>query len=65
MDTHTDQLIVPNDEAMRRLGGIGRTKFYELVENKEIEQVKIGRRAFITTRSIAAYVDRLSQAAAV
>jgi hypothetical protein len=65
MDAHTDPLIVPNDEAMRRLGGIGRTKFYELVDAKEIEMVKIGRRAFITTRSIAAYVDKLSQAAAV
>jgi hypothetical protein len=65
MDTRTDPLIVPSDEAMRRLGGIGRTKFYELVDAKEIEMVKIGRRAFITTRSIAAYVERLSQAATV
>jgi hypothetical protein len=65
MDTHTEPLIVHNDEAMRRLGGIGRTVFYELVENKEIEQVKIGRRSFITTKSIAAYVERLREAAAV
>jgi hypothetical protein len=65
MDAHTDQLIVPTGEAMRRLGDIGRTKFYELVETKEIEMVKIGRRSFVTTKSIAAYVERLRQAAVV
>lgn len=62
MDT-TDRLLVPYDDAMHMLGGIGRTKFYELIEDREIEQVKIGRRGFITAKSLAAYVDSLSEAA--
>jgi hypothetical protein len=60
----TDRFLVPNDDAMHLLGGIGRTMFYELVAAGEIEQVKIGRRSFITAKSIAAYVDRLSQVSA-
>ena len=60
MDTDP-RLLVPYDDAMRMLGGIGRTKFYELIDDNEIEQVKIGRRGFITAKSLAAYVDRLSE----
>jgi hypothetical protein len=63
MDSDTDRLLVPYDEAMHKLGNLGRTKFYELIEDKEIDRVKIGRRGFITAKSIAAYVDRLSRAA--
>jgi hypothetical protein len=62
MDTD-NRLLVDHSEAMHRLGGIGRTKFYELINDQEIEQVKIGRRSFITAKSIGAYVDRLSEAA--
>lgn len=61
----SDRLLVPYDEAMRLLGDLGRTKFYELIEDRELDRVKIGRRGFITAKSIAAYVDRLSQAASV
>ncbi len=60
MDTN-DRLLVPYDDAMHQLGGIGRTTFYGLMATREIERVKIGRRGFITLKSIAAYVDRLSQ----
>jgi hypothetical protein len=59
----SDRLLVPYDEAMRVLGGIGKTTFFQLKQTRQIEQVKIGRRGFITAKSIAAYVDRLSQAA--
>jgi hypothetical protein len=64
-DADTERLLVNHFDAMRMLGDIGRTKLYELGDAGEIEMVKIGRRSFVTTRSIAAYVDRLSQAAAV
>ncbi|OBI72716.1 helix-turn-helix domain-containing protein [Mycobacterium asiaticum] len=50
MDSDTGRLLVPYDEAMRMLGGIGRTTFYELMATGEIEQVKIGRRGFITSK---------------
>ena len=63
MDTDTDRLLVPYDEAMDVLGGIGRTKFNELIDADEIVRVKIGRRGFITTKSLTAYVERLSEAA--
>lgn len=59
----TQRLLVPYDEAMRKLGDLGRTKFYELIDEKELDRVKIGRRGFITAKSLAAYVDRLSEAA--
>lgn len=57
----SDRMLVPYDDAMHMLGGIGRTKFYELIQDGELDQVKIGRRGFITAKSLAAYVDRLSQ----
>ena len=63
MDTDTDRLLVPYDEAMDVLGGIGRTKFNELIDADEIVRVKIGRRGFITAKSLTAYVERLSEAA--
>jgi hypothetical protein len=40
----TERLLVPYDEAMRKLGDLGRTKFYELIDEKELDRVKIGRR---------------------
>ena len=63
MDGTTERLLVPYDEARRRLGDIGRTKFYELIEQKKLVRVSIGRRGFITAESLTAYVDRLSEAA--
>ncbi|OBG91253.1 hypothetical protein A5698_20960 [Mycobacterium sp. E136] len=60
MDSDTDRLLVPYDEARRMLGDIGRTTLYELLERREIVRVNIGRRGFVTARSLAAYVDRLS-----
>jgi excisionase family DNA binding protein len=59
----SEPLLVSNDRAMHRLG-VGRTTLYELIGQGELEQVHIGRRSLITTKSIAAYVDRLSQATA-
>jgi hypothetical protein len=45
------------------LGGIGHTTMYELIKRGELKKVNIGRRSFITTESLAAYVDRLSEVA--
>ena len=45
------------------LGGVGRTTVYELIKRGELTQVHIGRRGFITTESLAAYVERLAEAA--
>ena len=60
----SNQLLLSHNEAMHRLGDIGRTTFYSLMEARELVQVKIGRRSFVTAESVEAYVERLSEMAA-
>jgi hypothetical protein len=54
-----DRLLIPGAEARHKLGGIGWTKFCELMKEGELERVNIGRRSFVTARSLYAYVERL------
>jgi len=54
-----ERLLVPVPETLYQLG-IGRTKLYDLFERGDLVPVKIGRRTFITQRSIYEYVDRLT-----
>ena len=49
-------------EARAVLGGIGRTKLYELVGTGELRTVKIGRRRFVPVQAIEEYVQGLSGA---
>jgi hypothetical protein len=42
-----------------RMLGIGRSQVDQLAAHREIEKVKIGRRALVTVASIDAYVQRL------
>lgn len=63
MDTGTERLLVPYDEARRKLGDIGRTTMYELFDRGELLRVNIGRRGFVTAKSLVAYVERLAEAA--
>lgn len=63
MDTFIKRLV-PIPEVGQSLGGIGRTMIYELVKRGEIVKVNIGRRSFITSESLGAYVDRLTAATA-
>ncbi len=63
MDSTVDRLLVPYDEARRRLGDIGRTTFYQLIDEQKLVRVNIGRRGFITAESLPAYVDQLTEAA--
>jgi excisionase family DNA binding protein len=62
MDT-TERLIHPYPEAMALLGGIGRSTLLELIDQKKLTRVNVGRRAFITAESLREYVDSLSGAA--
>ena len=57
------QLLVSIPDACTRLGGIGRTSVYDLINQSLLVKVNIGRRGFITAKSLEAYVDRLSDAA--
>ncbi len=45
-------------EAIRRLGGIGRTTVYELIRRGELGTVHIGNRVFIPSDEIAAFIER-------
>lgn len=48
-------------ETQERLGKIGRTMVYRLVNAGELQLVKIGTRSFITSESLDDYIGRLSQ----
>jgi Helix-turn-helix domain len=62
METSVKRLVsIP--EARHVLGDIGHTTLYELIKRGEIVKVNIGRRGFITSESLEAYLDRLSEAA--
>jgi hypothetical protein len=62
METSVKRLVsIP--ETRHLLGDIGHTTVYELVKRGEIVKVNIGRRGFITSESLEAYLDRLSEAA--
>jgi predicted DNA-binding transcriptional regulator AlpA len=63
MAEHTQRLLVPIPSACSVLGDVSRTTVYDLVNRGELVKVNIGRRGFITSESLAAYVDRLSEAA--
>jgi predicted DNA-binding transcriptional regulator AlpA len=63
MNNTPDALLVPLPDVQPSLGGIGRTTVYNLIVKGELVRVHIGGRAFVTSESIAAYVDRLTVAA--
>lgn len=63
MDAGQDRLLVPIPGTCSALGGVSRTTVYDLANKGELVKVNIGRRGFITAESLAAYVNRLSEAA--
>lgn len=67
MSAQETRLLVPiiagPEGVSHALGGIGRTMVYALIRDGELTMAKIGRRSFVTAESIAAYVDRLTDAA--
>lgn len=40
-----------------RILGLGRSKFYELIQDEEIEVVKVGRRTLVLMVSIRSFVE--------
>ena len=56
-------LLTPIPGVQSQLGDVSRTTIYKLVDSGELVRVNIGRRSFITTESLTAYVERLSSAA--
>ena len=53
---HQRQITVRVDEACR-MTGIGRTKFYELIEHGEIEVIKVGRMTLVPVSGLEAFVQ--------
>jgi|APLow6443716910_1056828.scaffolds.fasta_scaffold4037845_1 excisionase family DNA binding protein len=49
-------------EAARARLGIGRTKFYELLDSRAFKSVKIGRRRLVVSESLDAFIDSLAAA---
>lgn len=65
----TTPLLLPigqtaNDGVRGYLGGIARTRVYELIGSRDLEVVKLGRRTLITRASADALVARLQSRAA-
>lgn len=58
-----ERLLIPIADTCAQLGGVSRTTVYDLVNRAELVKVNIGRRGFITSESLTAYVGRLSEAA--
>jgi len=59
---NTDQL---NDieGTQRKLGGLGRTRVFDLIRTGELASVKIGRRRFVPESAIQAYIESLKVSA--
>jgi hypothetical protein len=63
MSELVNRLVSIQEAREEWLGGVGRTTIYELVKRGELVKVNIGRRGFITSDSLARYVNRLTEAA--
>lgn len=53
----TVRKLRPVDETCDIMGGIGRTKLYDLIKRGELQLVKIGSRSFVTDDSIVSYIE--------
>jgi len=57
-----DKVLLPIwPDTGQALGGIGRTKVFELIKNGELRAVKIGRRTFVVAESVSDFIRRLEQ----
>lgn len=63
MSQDEEQLLISIPDTQFKLGGVSRATVYRLVSDGQLTKVSIGTRGFITTKSIAAYVNRLAEAA--
>jgi excisionase family DNA binding protein len=60
LNKNTDRLAVSPGEAAL-MTGIGRTKLYELINQKEIPSFTLGRRRLIRVEDLRAWLDRMSE----
>lgn len=55
----TEAILYAEKQVRERLGGLGRTKCYELLRSGELRSVQIGRRRFVPAAALTEYVERL------
>ncbi|MEU6039765.1 helix-turn-helix domain-containing protein [Actinomadura sp. NPDC047616] len=60
MSDELERALIPWwPDAGKALGGLGRTKTYQLIKSGELPSVTIGRRRFVAVHDLRAYVERL------
>lgn len=59
MSTATLPTLVPMSEVGNQLGGLSRSTVYQLIDSGRLRRVTIGRRAFVTGRSIEQFLATL------
>ena len=52
------RILYPAAECRELLGGMGKTFFYELLKQNQLELVKLGRRSYVTAESIDRLIRR-------
>lgn len=60
MDEQAERQLLSIADVRAALGGISRTTVYHLIDEGLLARVNIGRRAFITSDSLDAYLEGLS-----
>jgi predicted DNA-binding transcriptional regulator AlpA len=58
------QALVSIPEVKERVGGLSRSRIYQLIRDGELQRVKIGARAFVTEESLSSFFDRLTDGGA-
>lgn len=51
--------LIPIAEAGQHLGGISRSKIYQLVDDGKLCRAHVGRSAFITGKSVSLLLERI------
>ena len=62
LDSKPEPLLLTLEEASQRLGGLSRTKLFELMREGHLRPVKIGRRTFLTLDVLRQFVTDQAQA---
>ena len=58
-----EAILYAEKQVRERLGGLGHTKYYELLASGELRSVKVGRRWFVPAVALEQYIGWLQQQA--
>jgi hypothetical protein len=59
-----EKVIVPLNDVADKMGGISRSQVFKLMREGKLHRIKIGRRSFVTMKSIDGYIRGLIDQAA-